>query len=197
MVQLLRFMKNVFVLDNSLVKKNLSHLRDRSTGVVQFRKYAEEIANSLIKFSVSDIKDRQGFVVISILRSALALLPAAIKSLPSAKVGFAGLARNEETAIAEEYYWKVPEVERKNVLIPDPMLATGGSLLHVLRKIQAQNPKEIRVVNIITSPEGVEAIHKEFPGVKIYTAALDQGLDSQKMIVPGLGDFGDRYFGTI
>lgn len=189
-------MNNFFVLENNNAAENLLRLRNRTTGIEEFRENALKVADSLVKFAVSDITYSKNFVVIAILRSALALLPASLKYLPSAKVGFAGLARDEKTAIAKEYYWKAPDLKGKSILIPDPMLATGGSILHVLRKIKGEEPKEIRIASIVSAPEGVKAIQKEFPDVKIFTMALDEGLDSKKFIVPGLGDFGDRYFGT-
>ncbi len=190
-------MQNVFILENDLVSKYLGYLRDRNIGIAKFRKNAREIVKLLTGFSVSDIKDLDNFAVIAILRSAAAFLPAALEIIPSAKVGFAGLARDEKTAQAKEYYWKMPNFRGRNILIPDPMLATGGSALHVLRKIMPEKPKEVRIVSIVCAPEGIGAIHKEFPEIKIFTAALDKGLDAKKFIVPGLGDFGDRYFGTF
>lgn len=190
-------MKNVFTLDNPEAKASLLRLRDKSIGIAEFRRHAGILAACLIEYSISGIKDSKDVVVISILRSSLEFLPAVIKYLPSAGVGFAGLARDEQTAIAAEYYWKIPDLKKKIVLIPDPMLATGGSTLHVLRKIRIEDPKEIRIVSTVSAPEGIEAIHNEFPEVKIFTASLDKGLDSKKFIIPGLGDFGDRYFGTF
>ncbi len=190
-------MKNTFILNDSSTADCLAHLRNRHLDMARFREYAGKIADSLIEQSLVGVDLAESFVVIAILRSAIAMLPAALKFVPDSKVGFAGLARDKITAVAKEYYWKVPSIEGKAVLIPDPMLATGGSILHVLRKIESENPKEIRIINIICAPEGIEAIHKEFPDVKIFTAAVDKGLDNKKIIVPGLGDFGDRYFGTI
>jgi uracil phosphoribosyltransferase len=134
-------------------------------------------------------------VVITILRAGLAMTSSAISLFPEASVGFAGLRRDEKTAIAEEYYWQIPKISASDiVLLLDPMLATGGSLLHVLRKLETT--KNVRLITIISAPEGVAAIHNEFPNLPIYTAAVDEKLNDKKYIVPGLGDFGDRYFGT-
>jgi len=117
--------------------------------------------------------------------------------LPKSKVGFVGLQRDEETAVASEYYWKLPPLTTESVvIITDPMLATGGSILHLLKVVSKEKIKELRVVCVIAAPEGIEAIHKEFPDVHIYTGSVDSHLNSKKYIVPGLGDYGDRYFGT-
>ena len=132
-----------------------------------------------------------------VLRAGVAMLFEAIKLLPNAKVGFVGLERDENTAVASQYYWKLPPITQDStIIVIDPMLATGGSLVHLLRQILPKKPKQIIIVSVIAAPEGVALIEKEFPNVKIYTAALDKGLDDKKFIVPGLGDYGDRYFGT-
>jgi uracil phosphoribosyltransferase len=117
--------------------------------------------------------------------------------LPKAKVGFVGLERNENTAVASQYYWKIPAISSKTtVIVTDPMLATGGSLVHLLQKIVPYKPLQIIIVSVISAPEGVGLIGKEFPEVKVFTASLDEKLNDKKYIVPGLGDYGDRYFGT-
>jgi uracil phosphoribosyltransferase len=137
-------------------------------------------------------------IVIPILRAGLAMLFGALQLLPKSKVGFVGLQRDEKTAIASEYYWKLPEIKENSVvIITDPMLATGGSLIHLLKKIAPLKPKEIRIVCVIAAPEGLAAIRQEFPEIKIFTAAIDEKLNEKKYIVPGLGDYGDRYFGTV
>jgi uracil phosphoribosyltransferase len=108
-----------------------------------------------------------------------------------------GLQRDEKTAVASEYYWKFPQLTKRSVVIvTDPMLATGGSILHLLRRVVKEPHKTIRIVCVIAAPEGIKAIHQEFPNVEIFTAAVDDHLNEQKYIVPGLGDYGDRYFGT-
>ncbi len=113
-------------------------------------------------------------------------------------MGVVGLQRDEKTAVASEYYWKLPKInENSVVIITDPMLATGGSLLHLLKKITPLKPKEIRIVCVMAAPEGIAAIRAEYPEVKIFTAAIDERLNEKKYIVPGLGDYGDRYFGTV
>jgi len=136
-------------------------------------------------------------VFIPVLRAGVAMLFGAIQLLPKSKVGFVGLERDENTAIASEYYWKLPSItQNTTVIVTDPMLATGGSLVHLLRQIVPKKPKQIIIVSVVAAGEGVQVLEKEFPGVKVYTAALDEKLNDKKYIVPGLGDYGDRYFGT-
>jgi len=142
-------------------------------------------------------KLNEEIVFIPVLRAGVAMLFSAIKLLPKSKIGFVGLQRDETTAIASQYYWKLPKItQNTTVIVTDPMLATGGSLVHLLRQISPNKPKQTIIVSVIAAPEGIEVIKKEFPDVKIYTAALDEKLNNKKYIVPGLGDYGDRYFGT-
>lgn len=208
-----KYMKNVFVNSHPLVANYLTTLRDKHTTTKEFRSSAEQISTLLLTDACKNISlankevetpilkmvspvISENIVLFTILRAGLAMLYPAMRMFPDASVGFAGLARDERTAIAKEYYWKMPEITKGSlVFLLDPMLATGGSLLYVLRKI-AKIPKQIILVTVITAPEGIAAIHNEFPDVKIFTAAVDEKLNSQKFIIPGLGDFGDRYFGT-
>ena len=208
-------MKNVVVSQNYFIHDALGYLRDKKSDTATFRYFAEKLTHLLLsetlistdlkgfeistefeKTPVGRISDK--FVLIPILRAGISMLNPALKLLPNAAVGFAGLFRDEKTAIAREYYWKVPSLENSIVLILDPMLATGGSILHVLRKLitVGQKPKEIRIVSVVSAPEGIKTIHNQFPEVKIFTASIDQGLNSKKFILPGLGDFGDRFFKT-
>ncbi len=207
-------MKNLRIVNNPVIDDALSYLRSKTTDMKMFRYYSDRICDEMISAVIdeSDLapveietalmktaakRNTNSYIVISILRSAIAMVPSILKILPGAKIGFAGLARNEKTSIAYEYYWKVPPItDRDLVVIIDPMLATGGSVLHVLHKIQSAKPKKIRVASIISAPEGVRAIHEEYPDVVISTAALDSSLNARKYILPGLGDFGDRFFGT-
>lgn len=207
-------MKNVYISDNAIAAHALTQLRDKNTSTERFRFYSDQICQILIDQSLQQVQLESiaietpltGFegkklpddiVIVPILRAGIAMLNSALHMLPHAKVGFAGLQRDEATAIAKEYYWKFPQITQDSiVIITDPMLATGGSLLHVLKRLKEYTPKEIRIVSVISAPEGIGAIHKEFPEVTIFTAAVDQQLNAQKYIVPGLGDYGDRYFGT-
>jgi uracil phosphoribosyltransferase len=146
---------------------------------------------------ITSVKLADEIVVVPVLRSGICMLFGALELLPKSKVGFVGLQRDEETAIASEYYWKLPALGKHSVVVvTDPMLATGGSILHLLRRVSKEQCKEMRVVCVIAAPEGINAIHQEFPDVQIFTAAIDTHLNDKKYIVPGLGDYGDRYFGT-
>lgn len=207
-------MKNVVVIDNPFVIHALGYLRDKNTQIAQYRFYSDQLCQILLNESLRGLpledetiqtplsemqikRIKAEIVIVPILRAGIAMLQGALQLLPSAKVGFVGLKRDEKTAIAKEYYWNLPEITKNTIIvITDPMLATGGSLLHVLKRLQDMSPKEIRVVAVISAPEGIEAVQKEFPYVQIFTAAVDEKLNDQKFIVPGLGDYGDRYFGT-
>ena len=208
--------QNVVIIDHPFVKDSLAHLRNKETNLKQFRFYSDQVCHFLFAEAVKGLYFREetietpvgpaivekladDVVVVPVFRAGLAMLFGAIHLLPKSKVGFVGLARDEKTAVATEYYWKLPEVTSHSVLIvTDPMLATGGTILHMLKRLREQGtqPKEMRVVCVVAAPEGIEAVHAEFPEVKIVTAAVDQGLNDKKYIVPGLGDYGDRYFGT-
>jgi uracil phosphoribosyltransferase len=208
--------KNVYIVDHPFVKDSLAHLRDKTTAIRRFRFHSDQICQFLFAEAIKGLTFReQGIetpvgptevekladevIVVPVFRAGLAMLFGAIHLLPKSKVGFVGYARDEETAEAHEYYWKLPEVTNHSVLmVTDPMLATGGTILHMLRRLteHGTRPKETRVVCVVAAPEGIAAVQAEFPAVKIYCAAVDQGLNEKKYIVPGLGDYGDRYFGT-
>lgn len=207
-------MKNVHLLTHPLIADCLKHLRDKQVKIDEFRHYSNQICQILFLDAIDDIELKQvqietpltqttseklacRIIVVPVLRAGLAMLFGALELLPKAQVGFVGMQRDEKTAQATEYYWKFPEIKSEHtVIVTDPMLATGGSLLHLLREIAPFQPKKIKVVCVIAAPEGITAIQKEFPEVDIYTAAIDDHLNEQKYIVPGLGDYGDRYFGT-
>ncbi len=207
-------MKNVHIIDHPFVADSLTHLRDKQTQVDKFRRHSDrlcrllfaeairgltfqfqEIETPLAKIQAPKLADE--IVVVPVLRSGIAMLFGAMDLLPKSTIGFVGLARDEETAVAKEYYWKLPKLSKHSVVIvTDPMLATGGSLLHLLNRVSQEEIKEMRVVCVIAAPEGIKAIHAQFPDIAIYTAAVDDHLNEKKYIVPGLGDYGDRYFGT-
>lgn len=207
-------LKRVHVIDHPFVQDSLTHLRDKSTPVTKFRWHSDRICQQLFIEATRSISVREveietpltktnakkldeEVIIVPVLRSGVCMLFGALQLLPKSRVGFAGLQRDETTAIASEYYWKFPQVTRKSVIIiTDPMVATGGSILHILRQLHKEQPKEFRIVSVIAAPEGIAAIHAEFPDVEIYTASLDSHLNAQKYIVPGLGDYGDRYYGT-
>jgi uracil phosphoribosyltransferase len=135
-------------------------------------------------------------VAIPVLRSGLGILGPVLELLPRVSVGYIGLERDEETAVARIYYKKLPSMEGKVPLLLDPMLATGGSAAQALDLIKEAGGRNPLMICVVAAPEGVKVLEKRHPEVKIYTAALDEGLNDRAFIVPGLGDFGDRLFGT-
>lgn len=205
---------HLHIIDHPFVIDSLTHLRDKTTPIFKFRHHSNQLCRLLFGEAIRglDFKDCQiktplapmtspklqdEIIVIPILRSGLAMLYSAIDLLPKSKIGFVGLQRDEQTAIASQYYWKLPKITKNSVvIITDPMLATGGSIKSVLDQISKEKPKEIRVVAVVSAPEGINLIQKSYPNIHIYTAALDKNLNDKKYIVPGLGDYGDRYFGT-
>ena len=208
-------MTNIHLIDHPFIIDSLSHLRDKKTDIQKFRHHSDKICQLLFAEAIRGLsfkeveietpiekmmtlKMEDEVIVVPVLRAGLAMLFGALQLLPKSKIGFVGLERNEKTAVAREYYWKLPKITSKSVVIvTDPMLATGGSILHLLRQIAKNNqPKAMRIVSVIAAPEGIEAIKQEFPEVEICTDAIDRQLNAAKYIVPGLGDYGDRYFGT-
>lgn len=207
-------MKKVHLVDHSLIKHSLTILRDKNTGTENFRHHAAIVSQIMIveatknipmnEFGVeTPLAPTQGFrlqesiVFVPVLRAGISMLSPARDFLPWTSVGFIGLERDEQTAIAREYYKKFPKgLQDKHVMVLDPMLATGGSLVDTISVLEEKTPKTISVVCIVAAPEGLELLQKKYPAVEIFTAAIDSHLDERKYIVPGLGDFGDRYFGT-
>jgi uracil phosphoribosyltransferase len=195
------------------VADSLAGLRDRSTGPEEFRVLARKAITFLAYEATRDLPTRADSVLtplgeasairvgaevvaIPVLRAGLGLLGPVLELLPRVSVGYIGLERDEETAIARIYYEKLPPLRGKVPLLLDPMLATGGSGSRALDLIKQAGGEGTRMVCVVAAPEGVRAIEARHPEVDIYTAALDEGLDSRAFIVPGLGDFGDRLFGT-
>jgi uracil phosphoribosyltransferase len=207
-------MKNVTIITHPLVEHSMAILRDKNTPNDEFRRHGDIVAKFLISEATSDLQTepvdiatpigpttaqtlKSRVVVVPILRAGLSLLPAAQELLPHMAVGFVGLVRDEQTAIADKYYEKLPDIKADDlVLIVDPMLATGGSMDEAINIVKKAGGKKIKAVNLLASPEGVERIHSKHPDVEIVTTVVDDGLDDRKYIVPGLGDFGDRYFAT-
>jgi uracil phosphoribosyltransferase len=137
-------------------------------------------------------------VVVPVLRAGLGMLDAVLELIPSARVGHIGLQRDESTAIASQYYSKLPKgLHNSVVLMIDPMLATGGSAVAAIDHLAHAGARDIRMICIVAAPEGIELVQQHHPGVRIYTPAIDRQLNDHKYIVPGLGDFGDRLYGTL
>lgn len=181
-------------------KSSLEQIRNRRLPRAEFRSRVHALSLVLAEQTLAKIPPRQtGRVsLILILRSSLAMLPAFLKYFPDALIGFLGFKRDEQTAIAKKYYENLPKLNKKSVVIlPDPMLATGGTLEQTLKIIMKQGiqPKNIYYTGFIGAQPGFQRVIKIIPKENITLLALDPGLDPKKFIVPGLGDFGDRYFG--
>jgi uracil phosphoribosyltransferase len=203
----------ITVSKHPLVLDSLAGLRDRTTEPAEFRVLARKIITLLLYEATADLQVRHGtvqtplkeavatfvereVVAIPVLRSGLGILGPVLELLPSVSVGYIGLERDEETAVARIYYQKLPELAGKVPLLLDPMLATGGSASQALDLIKEAGGRDPRMICVVAAPEGVKVLEERHPEVHIFTAALDQGLDERAYIVPGLGDFGDRLFGT-
>ena len=208
-------MGELHVLDHPLIQHKVSILRDKNTGVKEFREVVGEIASLMCYEATRDLpledvvietpiatgtfKRLSGkkLAIVPILRAGLGMVDTIIDLIPSAKVGHIGLYRDPETHNPVEYYCKMPnDISEREVLIVDPMLATGGSAVAAITFLKGYGCKHIKLMNIIGCPEGVKAVQEEHPDVDIYLAYMDQGLNENKYIVPGLGDAGDRIFGT-
>ncbi|OGV95590.1 uracil phosphoribosyltransferase [Microgenomates group bacterium RBG_16_45_19] len=206
--------KPVVIVDQAMVQDSLRYLRDKETQIEVFRFHSNRICQWLFAEAVRDLpmeavkiqtplSQAQAKVVagdvmiVPILRAGVAMLAGALQALPYARIGFVGLKRDENTAIAEQYYWNIPSVTNKTtIIITDPMLATGGSIWYVLDRLRGVEAASKRVVCVVAAPEGLAKVQADFPEVKIVTAAVDKRLNRQAYIVPGLGDYGDRYCGT-
>jgi uracil phosphoribosyltransferase len=201
------------VSSHPLVGDSLRQLRDVATPPEEFRVLARKIITLLIYEATADLPIRnvtvqsplaetsgveisREVVAIPVLRAGLGILAPALELLPRVSVGYIGLERDEQTAVARIYYQKLPKMEGKVPLLLDPMLATGGSASQALDLIKEAGGVDPRMVCIVAAPEGVKVLEERHPEVHIYTAALDDGLNEKSFIVPGLGDFGDRLFGT-
>lgn len=208
-------MDNVFYMEHPLIQHKISMLRDKRTGTNEFRKLVEEIAVLMGYEAFRDLPVEQVEVetpietcmtpmiagkklaVVPILRAGLGMVNGILTLVPSAKVGHIGLCRNHETHEPEEYYCKLPSpIEERTIAVLDPMLATGGSAVAAVDFIKAHGGKHIKFLCIIAAPEGVERLHKAHPDVQLYCGGLDRCLNEDAYICPGLGDAGDRIFGT-
>lgn len=139
----------------------------------------------------------EGLAAVPVLRAGLGMVEPVVQLFPDVAVGYIGLERNDETALARSYYSKLPNLENRFTLCLDPMLATGGSAAQAVHLIKAHGAKKVAMVCVVAAPEGAAKLEKEHPGIDIYSASLDEGLNERYYIVPGLGDFGDRLYGTF
>ena len=205
----------VHVMDHPLVAHKLTILRDKDTSVKDFREIVSEIGMLITYEATRDLPlttkevetpicrtiaptlKGKKFAVVPILRAGLGMVDGILTLIPSAKVGHIGLYRDPQTLEPVEYYCKMPsDIAERDVIVLDPMLATGGSASAAIQFIKNYEVKHIKLMNIIAAPEGVERVRKDHPDVAIYCAALDEKLNDHGYIVPGLGDAGDRIFGT-
>ncbi len=207
-------MSSVLEVDHPVIDIYLTALREKSTDTAAFRRAMANIGNILAYHALSDlplsefevetpIQKTKGFtpstdvIVIPILRAGLSLVDGIVNFIPEAKVGHVGVYRDEETHEPVNYYHNLPKgVAEGYTLVVDPMLATGGSGSHAIKFLKDSGAKNIRFVALIAAPEGIERLQKDHPDVPIITASIDEKLNDQAYIVPGLGDAGDRYFGT-
>lgn len=202
------------VLDHPLAGHLVAHLRDRTTKPATFRTLAHQLTTLLAIEATRDLETeereiatplestrvrvlcRQPLVVVPVLRAGLGMVQPFTDLFPDVSVGYVGLERDHETARARSYYCKLPPVAGRHVFVIDPMLATGGSAAQAIRVVREHGATDVRLVAIVSAPEGVTEVERQHPGTVIHTAALDRGLNDRKYIIPGLGDFGDRLYGT-
>jgi len=202
-------------LKHPLIEHKLTILRDKRTGTKEFRELIGELAMFLCFEAMKDVKLEQveietplakiktgklnedKYAFVPILRAGTGMLEGVIKVIPNAKIGHIGMYRNEETLKPVKYYYKVPkDIKNKEIIILDPMLATGGSGIDTIEALKQEGATNIKFLSIIAAPEGIEKIEKQHPDVQIYCAKIDECLNDMGYIVPGLGDAGDRIFGT-
>ena len=207
--------KNVFVMDHPLIQHKLTILRDEKTGSKQFRELVSEIAMLMCYESTRDLPLKEvetktpittaktkvlagrKMAFVPILRAGLGMVDGVLSLIPAARVGHIGMYRDPETHKPVDYYCKLPsDLETRDVFVLDPMLATGGSAIDAVTRIKEFNPKRIKFMCIIAAPEGIKAFTEAHPDVPVYCAGLDDHLNDHAYIVPGLGDAGDRIFGT-
>ncbi|WP_018715363.1 uracil phosphoribosyltransferase [Brachymonas chironomi] len=209
-------MSEVHHIIHPLIQHKLTLMRNRQASTSSFRRLLNELSALMayeitrdmpmqevevetpLETTTGQIIDGKKLALVSILRAGNGLLDGMLSIVPGARVGHIGLYRDPKTLQAVEYYFKMPShMEERDVIVVDPMLATGNSAVAALDKIRALNPRSIKFMCLLTCPEGIATLHKAHPDVPIFTAAIDRGLNEKGYIVPGLGDAGDRIFGTL
>ena len=202
------------IIDHPLILHKLSIMRDKETSTIKFRELLreismlmgyevtrgfpltyEEIETPLMKMNAPKILGKK-VVIVPILRAGLGMVDGLTMLIPSARIGHIGLYRDEETCKPVFYYYKMPANKERFVIVTDPMLATGGSACDAITRLKNDGYKHIRLMCLVASPQGVEAVSEQHPDVDIYVASVDEGLNDKNYILPGLGDAGDRIFGT-
>ncbi|MBU3214939.1 uracil phosphoribosyltransferase [Clostridium estertheticum] len=208
-------MSKVTQITHPLIQHKLAYIRDKNTGSKYFRELVEEVAMLMAYEVTRDIQleeveiqtpicttkckvlSGKKMAIVPILRAGLGMVDGVLKLIPAAKVGHIGMYRNEETLQPVEYFCKLPQdISERDVIITDPMIATGGSAMDAISALKKRGAKNIRLMCLIAAPEGIKAISDAHPDVDIYAASIDEKLNEQGYIVPGLGDAGDRLFGT-
>ena len=208
-------MVKVNILDHPLIQHKLTQIRQKDTSTTQFRQMINEIGGLMVYEITRDLPLEQieietpvaktkanviagkKMVVVPILRAGLGMVDGILQMIPSARIGHIGIFRDEETLQPVEYFAKFPEeLDQRDIFIGDPMLATGGSAIAAINSIKQRGAKNIKLVCLVGAPEGVKAINEAHPDVTVYLASLDEKLNEKGYIVPGLGDAGDRIFGT-
>ena len=208
-------MSNVHLVDHPLVQHKLTLMRRKEASTNSFRRLLNEISMLMayevtrdmpmqdveietpLEKTTTKVIDGKKLVFVSILRAGTGILDGMLSVVPGARVGHIGLYRDPKTLVAVEYYFKMPaDMHERDAIVLDPMLATGNSAVAAVRRVKATTPRSIRFVCLLTCPEGLEHFHREHPDVPVYTAAIDSHLNEHGYIVPGLGDAGDRLFGT-
>ena len=205
----------IYELSNSLTETLMTHLRDQRTDAMRFRHTISELTKQLVYEALNgfplsqkkittwtgeseyDSVDEQNIVVVTVLRAGMPMLDSVMELLPEAHAGFLAMRRDETTHKSILYYDRLPDCKGKTVLLVDPMVATGGSMIDALELIKTRKPLKIITLNIIGSPEGVNALKNIYPDVNIYIAQIDEKLNDDKYIIPGLGDAGDRSYNTV
>lgn len=207
--------QNVMVMDHPLIQHKITLLRDKHTGCKEFRELISEVTMLMCYEALRDLPLKEievetplttartkvlaerHLAFIPILRAGMGMVDGVMNLMPTARIGHIGLYRDPKTLHPVEYYCKLPsDINERDVIILDPMLATGGSAIDAITLVKKKSPKTIKFMCILASPEGIEALSKAHPDVKIYCAAKDKGLNDHGYIMPGLGDAGDRIFGT-
>ncbi|MBR5150270.1 MAG: uracil phosphoribosyltransferase [Bacteroidaceae bacterium] len=202
------------IIDHPLIQHKLSIMRDKETSTIKFRELLkeismlmgyeitrdfpiihEEIETPLMKMNAPKISGKK-VVIAPILRAGLGMVEGLTTLIPSARIGHIGMYRDEVTCQPVFYYYKMPANKERLVIVTDPMLATGGSACDAIRRLKDDGYKQIRLMSLVASPQGIKAVTEQHPDVDIYLASLDEGLNDKNYILPGLGDAGDRIFGT-
>ncbi len=212
---MIKICDNVYEFDHPLIQHKITHLRDKHTGTNEFRSVVEELGMLMgfealadlpteeievetpIEKCMSPVISGRKMAIVPILRAGLGLVPGILSLVPTAKVGHIGMYRDEETHEPHEYYCKLPSpIEERVILVTDPMLATGGSAVDAINLIKQRGGKRIKFICIIAAPEGIKRLHEAHPDVEVFIGHVDRCLNEIAYICPGLGDAGDRIFGT-